>query len=205
MKYNFLILYLFLFIISSCTNKQVDSQQHLSDNEVNRTDSTLIHPNPIDSKQFYSLESLPNWVIESDLITDFVIQKDYQISTQFNPYYLEEDFNGDKIIDCFIPVIEKKSEKQGFAFIDGNTKEITIIGAGNLIKNALSDDFNHIDIWKINKLKENTGTEIDKNGDLIDSTPIYLDFPSINILKSESTSGIIYWNGNEFEYLHQGC
>ena len=58
---------------------------------------------------------------------------------------------------------------------------------------------------KINRQKEIIGTEVNENGELIDSKPILLEFPSINILKSESGGGIIYWNGNEFEYIHQSC
>ena len=198
MKYYYPILCLFSFISISCEKKQM-IQENLN------TESNIENPLNHELKDFNNFESLPNWVIESGIIEDFKFQKSYQISSQLNPYYLEEDFNGDKIIDCIIAIKEIKSEKIGFAYMDGKTKEINIIGAGKHIKNALTDDFNHMDIWKINRQKEIIGTEVNENGELIDSKPILLEFPSINILKSESGGGIIYWNGNEFEYVHQNC
>ena len=62
MKYYALILYLFLFIISSCENKQVDSQQTLSNDRINKTDSILLHP----SSRDLNIENSSNQVKESN-------------------------------------------------------------------------------------------------------------------------------------------
>ena len=120
-------------------------------------------------------------------------------------FYIKEDFNGDNFEDIAFPIKELSSGKMGFVIIHGKTNEINIVGAGKVIKKALGDNMDYIDIWELSRENEVTGTDEDENGDLIETPVIFLKFPSIRIEKSELGGGLIFWNGKEYEYLHQTC
>ncbi len=166
-------------------------EKHSDDDNYNTTDN-------------YILERLPERILKLDFINNLKLEKGYKIENRMNPIYLEADFNGDGNIDIALPIRQAKTEKLGFAIVHGLTNKIYILGAGNEIKNGLSDDMNYIDIWKVNRdkinkpgLEENTGTG--EKGELI------LDNPSLQIEKSEVGGGQIYWNGKEYAYFHQTC
>ena len=161
--------------------------------------------NKTGQERYVILESLPDWVNSAEIISDFKIKGKYLLDPRLNPFYLEEDFNGDGILDIALPIKEISSDKLGFAIIHGGKQEVFIVGAGTLIKKALGDDQSYIDVWKLNREKENIGTEVDDKGDLIETQPILLNNPSINILNTELGGGLIFWNGTEYEYLHQTC
>lgn len=156
-------------------------------------------------EKYVILESLPDWVNSTEVISDYKIKDKYSLDPRLNPFYLEEDFNGDGILDIALPIKEISSKKVGFAIIHGGKNEVFIVGAGKTIKNGLDDDPSYIDVWKLNREKENTGTDTDEQGDLIETTPIFINQPSIKILKTELGGGLIFWNGKEYEYLHQTC
>lgn len=154
--------------------------------------------------EYFILERLPEWFIKDNPLNGLELKDNYIFDNRMNPLYLEADFNGDGIFDIAIPIKNKTNESLGFAIIHGKTNEIFIIGAGTKIKNALSDNLDYVDIWKINRkkinepgLEENTGTE--EKGELI------LKNPSMQIEKSELGGGQIYWNGKEYAYFHQTC
>jgi len=150
------------------------------------------------NKEYYIMERLPLWVVESEVLQDLKINKLYKVENRLNPLYLEDDFNGDSILDVALPIIELSSNKKGFAIIHGKTFEVFIIGAGTTIKNALGDNQDYIDIWRINRIK--------KNEPGVDETePLMLENHSIEIEKSEVGGGQIFWNGKEYEYFHQTC
>lgn len=149
--------------------------------------------------EFYIQERLPEWFLETELLNGLVLNEKYKFDNRFNPLYLETDFNGDEIIDIAIPIFEIKTKKKGFAIIHGKTKETYIIGAGTDVKNGLSDDMNYINLWKINRKQKNK-PGVDNN-----NKPLIIKNNSLEIIKSEVGSGIIFWNGTEYEYFHQTC
>ena len=161
--------------------------------------------NEMNDEKYVILESLPDWVNSTEVISDYKIKDKYSLDPRLNPFYLEEDFNGDGILDIALPIKEISSKKVGFAIIHGGKNEVFIVGAGKIIKNGLDDDPSYIDVWKLNREKEKTGTDTDEQGDLIETTPIFINQPSIKILKTELGGGLIFWNGKEYEYLHQTC
>ncbi|MGB1248128.1 MAG: hypothetical protein ACPG4Z_04530 [Chitinophagales bacterium] len=149
-------------------------------------------------------EKLPDWFLEKNILDNNILNTEYTIEIDINPFYLEEDFNGNGYRDIAFKIEHIETQKKGFAIIHGESDEIHIIGAGTRIKNGLSDDMSYIDIWKINRknineagVEEYTGTG--ENGEL------FLENPSIEIQKSEVGGGQIYWNGNEYAYFHQTC
>ena len=195
------------FLVCSC-DKSEPVTIGLEENSVEQKVDTVFVTKNMDSfsqSEGFIMERLPKWISRADIFNGLIIKKNYQVENRLNPFYLEEDFNGDGILDIALPIKEISSKKLGFVIIHGGKNEQFIVGAGTLIKNALGDDQSYIDVWKLNREKENTGTELDENGDLIESKPVLLDNPSINILKTELGGGILFWNGTEYEYLHQTC
>ena len=202
---------LFLLILFSCTTNNQTTNADVDRDTViinqKQTDTVFIESYNINEKEgseYFILERLPNWFVETNLLNGLKIKDQFVLDNRMNPLYLEADFNGDGDFDIAIPIRNIDSHKVGFAIIHGKTNEIHIIAAGKKVKNALSDDMNYIDIWKINRneiyeagLEENTGTGT--KGELI------LKNPSLQIEKSELGGGLIYWNGMEYAYFHQTC
>ena len=206
---GFVIFTCFLLSCSQNSEKKIMEPKPLPEVSLNNVQTQPIasqeNLNETGQERYVILESLPDWVNSAEIISDFKIKGKYLLDPRLNPFYLEEDFNGDGILDIALPIKEISSDKLGFAIIHGGKQEVFIVGAGKLIKNALGDDQSYIDVWKLNREKENIGTEVDDNGDLIETQPILLNNPSINILKTELGGGLIFWNGTEYEYLHQTC
>ena len=206
---GFVIFTCFLLSCSQNAEKKIMEPKPLPEVSLN---NVLTQPiasqenlNETGQERYVILESLPDWVNSAEIISDFKIKGKYLLDPRLNPFYLEEDFNGDGILDIALPIKEISSDKLGFAIIHGGKQEVFIVGAGTLIKKALGDDQSYIDVWKLNREKENIGTEVDDKGDLIETQPILLNNPSINILNTELGGGLIFWNGTEYEYLHQTC
>ena len=83
--------------------------------------------------------------------------------------------------------------------IHGNTGETFIIGAGQQHESMDFDELGWVDIWKVNRLKEN------KPGLEEEIELLVLENPSIRIAQSELGGGLIYWKGETYAYFHQTC
>lgn len=209
--FNKITILLTLVLLYSCDgNNNSSTGNTISDTlkiYQKETDTVFIESNNVNEKEgseYYILERIPDWLVASDVMKGLKIKDQFVFDNRMNPLYLEADFNGDGDLDIAIPIKNIDSQKVGFAIIHGKTNEIHIIAAGKKVKNALSDDMNYIDIWKINRneineagLEENTGTGT--KGELI------LKNPSLQIEKSELGGGLIYWDGMEYAYFHQTC
>ncbi len=204
MKY--LLLLIIPIIFSSCKDEKKEKKTIKSDVVVQKVDTIFVTKNydSIINSEYYIEERLPNWFSESKIMNKLVINKLYKIENRLNPLYLEEDFNGDGTLDLAIPIFEINSDKKGFAIIHGITFEIFIIGAGKVEQNGLSDNMDYVDIWTINREEINEPGAEEETGNGEDGTLI-LKNKSINISKSESGGGLIYWNGTNYAYFHQSC
>ena len=197
-------LLLLAFTFQSCGEK-TDKQNITKTPTESKLHNEKVKNNPNDFVDNTLRKKLPDWLFDQNIISKGKINNRYQVDLRLKPIYIKEDFNGDNFKDIAFPIKEISSGKMGFVIIHGKTDEINIIGAGKMIKKALGDDMDYIDIWEISKEKEVTGTDEDENGDLIETPVIFLKFPSIRIEKSELGGGLIFWNGTEYEYLHQTC
>lgn len=204
-RYYFLeIVCLTLAILFQSCEKKTEQHNTPVSNHKNDTNDQI--NNTLENNIDNNLKgTLPDWLFEEKIILNSKINTKYEIDLRLNPNYLSEDFNGDTFKDIAIPIKETQTGKLGFAIIHGNTKEIYIVGAGKMIKNALDDDLNYIDNWTINQEKEVTGFYEDENGELLETDPISLKSPSISIEMTELGGGLIFWNGTAYEYLHQTC
>ncbi|MGB4847662.1 MAG: hypothetical protein WBP41_07060, partial [Saprospiraceae bacterium] len=57
------------------------------------------------------INGLPNWAIE--IIRSDKVSDTYQISDFLNPFYLEDDFDGDDKTDIAVLITEKQTGKKG--------------------------------------------------------------------------------------------
>lgn len=141
---------------------------------------------------------LPEWFIEAGVLNNRTVNNVYQVQSDLNPFYFEEDFNNDGHRDIAVSVLNIEDGKRGFLIYHSVLNEVNILGAGKIFKNCLSDDFSYINIWKINRDEElDAGVGEDE--------PISIQGPSIQIIKEESIGGQIYWDGTEYVYFHQSC
>ncbi|UKN03737.1 hypothetical protein K6119_09560 [Paracrocinitomix mangrovi] len=155
---------------------------------------------------YYVNDRLPDWFVKTGILKDLKIKDHYHYDHRMNPLYLEADFNGDSILDLAIPIKDDNTEKEGIAIIHGETLEVFIVGAGYRLKEDFGDNLNWMDIWQINRLENNLGTQIDESGDIsLEPTKLQLTTTSIYIAASEIGGGLIYWDGEKYSYFHQTC
>jgi len=148
-------------------------------------------------KYWVLTQRLPNWAILR--LNDLKIDDNYKISDYMNPFYLEADFNGDKKLDIAFTIIEKDSHKKGFIIIHQDTNDYFVIGAGKDFGNG-GDDFNWMDIWKLHRELQAHELTYKEDGDIDDSKDLLIKSTGITVEKSESASGLIYWDGEKYKW-----
>lgn len=195
-----------ILLLSSCGQIKSEEQRPSEDStiiEVGLDTATNLEASAKDRKSSSDITAkLPKWVSNSKAIASLISENKYQIEDRLNALFLEEDFNGDGTVDVALPIIETKTNKKGFVVIHGKTFEVFVLGAGTIFKDALDDNQDYIDVWKINRLQENEPGITEEREVL---KPLILDNPSIEIEASEVGGGQIYWDGKEYAYFHQTC
>ena len=149
-------------------------------------------------------DKFPNWLKNTSLLENNILLSNYELDNRMNPSFLEADFNGDKLMDIVISIRNNSDGKLGYAIIHQGSRDVFIIGAGNTIKNELSDNMDYIDKWSINTEEVNE-PGLNEEGDFDPNGPLILKTPSLSIEKTEVGGGLIYWNGKEYAYFHQTC
>ncbi len=122
--------------------------------------------------------------------------KPYTISTHINPYYLNGDFNGDGQLDTAIVIIERRTGKKGVAIIHGGSRRLHLFGAGRDWGNG-SDDFPGLNAWYVYRRGEVHQGATDK-------PPPRLVASAIMLIKTESASALLYWDGKRYRWYQQG-
>jgi len=136
----------------------------------------------------------PDWV--KQIFVKKKLDKRYSFSYQLNPFYLRGDFNGDGKIDIAILIEEIKTGKKGIAVCHAGKDEVFILGAGNTIGNG-GEDFKWMDIWEVYpKGLVHEGSD--------EATIPTLVGDALFVEKSESASGLIYWNRKSYAWYQQG-
>lgn len=126
------------------------------------------------------------------------IRSIYAIRTDLNPFYLRGDFDGDKIQDYALSIVERTTGKKGILVYLTGTKTYYIAGAGKSLNGGKGgDDYKWMEAWKVyvNKDVEIGAGEKEK---------ITLKGEGILAIKLESSSGIIYWTGKDYRWYQQG-
>jgi len=145
-------------------------------------------------RQYVLSESLPTDLSRTLRQSGFL--KKYDLNEVVNPFYLRGDFNGDAKMDYAIAVTDKQTDKRGIAIFTSQT-DFVLIGAGTSLPNRDMDDFRWMDAWYVYDNRQ-VGIGVGETEELI------LTSDAIMAVKTESASGIIYWNGKEFRWYQQG-
>ena len=126
-------------------------------------------------------------------ISNGSLVKNYDVSFQLKPFYLQGDFNGDGKADIAILVKKRPTGKVGIAIVHGGSDKVTILGAGTPMGNG-GNDFGWMDSWEIyTREREANRTSAPKlHGD------------ALLVSKSESASALIYWDGKRYSWVQQG-
>jgi len=148
---------------------------------------------------------IPKWFVES--FTNHHLNVGYTLTPFLRPAFLSADFNGEKITDIAVLVIEKKSKKKGVVLIDGKTKQYYLFGAGVKFGNGGSD-FSWLKQWRVYNHTLTYETQVDKDGALTESKKNRLHHPGILIMDEQdgepTSGGIIYWNNSKYIWIQQG-
>jgi hypothetical protein len=127
------------------------------------------------------------------------LSKLYEIDGSINPFYLRGDFDGDGIPDYAVRIRSVQDHKTGIAIWLTSRKNFTILGAGVTFKmnDYTITDFQDLNTWQVyGKGPVAPGVEA--------GSPPRLRTEAILAGKSESASGLIYWNGRIFVWYQQG-
>ena len=139
---------------------------------------------------FVAASSLPQ-----EIIGAFAGLPAYAYEARINPFYLQGDFDGDGRRDTAVLVKEKSSGKHGIGIALRGRKTI-FIGAGTELPGS-SDDFAWMDAWVVQpKGPVAQGAT--------DEAPPKLRGDAILAIKTESASGLIWWDGKRFRWYQQG-
>ncbi len=162
---------------------------------------TGFHSFSQDSYDYWVLERrTPNWALQA--FNEVNKQQTYELSDFVNPFYFEEDFNGDGKLDVALLIKNIKTTETGILIIHGSTKDHFIFGAGTNTEDW-PNTYSWMDVWKIFRgSKTHELTYLD-NGDIDGSIEISIAYPSLEIIKTEAASGLLYWNGNEYKWAQQ--
>lgn len=127
----------------------------------------------------------------------------YVIASYMNPKFIEADLSGDNNADLAILIERKMDKKKGVLILFGNSDRSFLIGAGTKFGKA-GDDFEWANEWNAFKEKVTYETRFKPNGDVDGGKEIRLDRQAISIREEEGAGGLIYFNGKEFIWIHQG-
>ena len=139
-----------------------------------------------DSTEFN--KHIPEWasrVLQSDNLF-----KNYAIIDSINPFYFEDDFTGDDIIDIAFIVKNKLSGEVGTFIINGGKNVSFVMGAGKPIGMGNSIDWcNNWFVYR-NKFVYNFKAKKKK---------FPIKNPALELRKTEERSIIVYWDRRKYK------
>jgi len=148
--------------------------------------------------EYWALEqSTPDWALK--IFKDSNLSDSLELSSFVNPFYFEEDFNGDSFIDIAILVRHIDTNKYGILIIHGETQNYYLLGANSQFE--LIDDFSWIEIWKVFRGSLSYELTYKSNNDIEGTRKITVHNPCLEIIKLEASSGLIYWNGERYRWV----
>jgi hypothetical protein len=136
---------------------------------------------------FAQQSSLPLWV-EAALKAS----KNVEPCSCLNPFYQRGDFDGDGRQDYAVTVRDSSSGKVGLALAFNHRHTVRIIGAGHPIRRD-DDDFRWMDAWQVFE----RGIVLPN---VYDQAPPKLRGDALLLIKTESASGLVWWDGRSFRW-----
>ena len=120
----------------------------------------------------------------------------YALASWLNPYYLQADFNGDGRADIAVLVREKATDRGGILIVHFGGNQHFVVGAGNSFDNG-RDDLSWMDAWHTY-----ARGVVARGAD--EREPPSLLGDAILVIKTEASSGLVYWTGTEYAWYQQG-
>lgn len=114
------------------------------------------------------------------------------VSSEINPFYLRGDFDGDGKADYAFLV--NSGNNQGIAVCLARETSPRIVGASQSFDGTLDLRFDHWAVFPMQPVER--GVE--------ESEPPSLRGEAILVLVIEAGSGLIYWDGRDFQWYQQG-
>lgn len=119
----------------------------------------------------------------------------YAVAARINPFYLQGDFDGDGRRDTAVLVKERATGKIGFAVVFAGGK-VRIAGGGRDTGDG-TDNLDWMDAWYVvGKGRLSQGAT--------DQPPPLLKGDGVMVIRTESASAVIYWDGKAFRWYQQG-
>lgn len=120
----------------------------------------------------------------------------YDFSSHLKPSIQRGDFDGDGKPDTAFLIKRKNGGKIGIALYHSFTNTILIVGAGNELGNG-GDNFDWMDLWSTVP----KATVVKKIGRALAAS---VKGDAFHVEKSESASGLIFWNGRRYVWRQAG-
>jgi hypothetical protein len=142
-------------------------------------------------------ENIPEELLQSVSFGPFA--QSYVLDGAMNPFYLRGDFDGDGQPDYAFWIKSKKQGEVGIAVWLSSRHGFRILGAGTPFKvsDSAVSNLDFLNTWQVYaKRPVERGVE--------SGPPPHLRGDAILVGKSESASGLIYWNGKSFVWYQQG-
>jgi hypothetical protein len=136
------------------------------------------------------LSHMPEWA--KPVLEKSELVKNYKIQREFNPYYFEGDFNGDKLIDIAFFVENTIDHTKGLMFINGGKNLVFIVGCGNATD--MGSSITWAKTWFIfrDRIVRNASKKT-----------LPLKTPAILLNGSKETNLVVYWSRNKYKTFLQ--
>lgn len=133
--------------------------------------------------------NLPVWACE--VVTKNKLNQKYSPLVDINPFFITGDFEGDHQTDIAIRIKNNQTGDVGLAIIHFRSKHIFIIAAGQ--ESGRGKDLRWFDMWSI--LPKGT-----IGNSSFESQSLTLKGDALVLIKSESASAILYWDGKKYAW-----
>jgi len=136
---------------------------------------------------------LPDWANRQlDRLSQ---QKSIEVNSRINPFVWRGNFLGTGEGDLAVLVKDRKSKKEGIAFLLHGKAKPVIVGAGHAIGNG-GDDFSWLELWYVEDKGALQHSYHDK--------PVKLQNDGIIVAKEGSASALIYLKEGKAIWRQQG-
>ena len=135
-----------------------------------------------------SLQRIPEWARQ--VVQESSLMENYDLDVTRNPFYLEVDLNGDDLVDIAFFVKSKVEGKTGVLIVNKGKNVGYVLGAGKDI--GIGTDVFWCDTWFVYRDKFIYNFKDKKKKYMIAR-------PGIEIVKSEKTSVVIYWDKKRYK------
>lgn len=152
-----------------------------------------------DFEELVEINEMPNWALP-------IWKKhtsNFKRLNRLTPNLIEADFTGDGIKDLAVFVMNISNNYQGIMFFVGEKEKVFLAGAGNSFGPG-GNDYEWCDSWRLFSDKDTYEMTFLPNGDIEGKSKVILPNPAISIREEEGSGGLIYFDGIEFNWLHQG-